>query len=63
VVAEGIENAQTLKLLATLKCDEAQGYFIAKPMPTEDFALWAQQWQPPQEATPAGQDSAFAEIA
>lgn len=63
VVAEGIENAQTLKLLATLKCDEAQGYFIAKPMPTEDFALWAQQWQPPQEPEKAGQDSAFAEIA
>ncbi|MBN8504534.1 MAG: EAL domain-containing protein [Burkholderiales bacterium] len=35
VVAEGIENAETLELLAAWGCDEGQGYHIAKPMPAE----------------------------
>ncbi|WP_290872808.1 EAL domain-containing protein [Aquabacterium sp.] len=47
VVAEGIENAKTLKLLEGLGCDEAQGYFIAKPMPAAMFAEWAEGWMPP----------------
>jgi EAL domain-containing protein (putative c-di-GMP-specific phosphodiesterase class I) len=32
VVAEGIEDAQTLELLRSLGCDYAQGYFIGKAM-------------------------------
>ncbi|MDE2078328.1 MAG: EAL domain-containing protein [Burkholderiales bacterium] len=59
VVAEGIENAQTLKLLGNLNCDEAQGYFIAKPMPCEDFAEWVAQW-PAQSKSPEGAASDFA---
>ena len=59
VVAEGIENAQALKLLGRLNCDEAQGYFIAKPMPCEDFAGWAQHWASTESAK-AGHDSEFA---
>jgi EAL domain-containing protein (putative c-di-GMP-specific phosphodiesterase class I) len=31
VVAEGVEEASTLDTLATLGCDLAQGYFIARP--------------------------------
>ncbi len=52
VVAEGIENAEAWKLLAALSCDEAQGYFIAKPMPSEQFIAWVKQWVPP-DATQA----------
>ncbi len=52
VVAEGIENAEAWKLLAALACDEAQGYFIAKPMPSDQFVGWVKQWRPP-EATQA----------
>jgi len=40
VVAEGIENQKTWDLLAGLNCDFAQGYFIAKPMPANDFIEW-----------------------
>jgi len=40
VVAEGIENEQTLNLLRQLKCDVAQGYFFAKPMPAENILAW-----------------------
>lgn len=33
VVAEGVENPQTLALLRKLGCDHAQGYLIAPPVP------------------------------
>lgn len=33
VVAEGIEDEETLQLLAILGCDSAQGYHIARPAP------------------------------
>lgn len=41
VVAEGVENDTILQQLRQLGCDEAQGYHIAKPMPSQDFAAWA----------------------
>ncbi len=47
VVAEGVENAQAWALLKTLKCDEAQGFFMARPMPEVEFASWVDHWIPP----------------
>jgi EAL domain-containing protein (putative c-di-GMP-specific phosphodiesterase class I) len=44
VVAEGVENAGILDQLQALSCDEAQGYFVSKPMPAADFAAWRQRW-------------------
>ena len=32
VIAEGIEDPETLELLRTMGCDIAQGYYLAKPM-------------------------------
>jgi diguanylate cyclase (GGDEF)-like protein len=40
VVAEGIEDAETLEYLRALGCDFVQGYFIAKPMPFQNFTQW-----------------------
>jgi EAL domain-containing protein (putative c-di-GMP-specific phosphodiesterase class I) len=40
VVAEGIESARVWNLLKDHKCDLAQGYFIAKPMPLADLLKW-----------------------
>ena len=40
VVAEGIEDADTLQKLQQLGCDLAQGYHIARPMPVQDFVRW-----------------------
>ncbi|MCX7620599.1 MAG: EAL domain-containing protein [Acidimicrobiales bacterium] len=35
VVAEGVEDAETLSRLAALGCDRAQGYFLSRPVPAE----------------------------
>lgn len=40
VVAEGVEDEDTLEFLKKLGCDMAQGYFIARPMPE----LAAREW-------------------
>jgi EAL domain-containing protein (putative c-di-GMP-specific phosphodiesterase class I) len=40
VVAEGVENNAALAALRALHCDEAQGYFISRPLPAEEFAGW-----------------------
>jgi EAL domain-containing protein (putative c-di-GMP-specific phosphodiesterase class I) len=39
VVAEGIEDVDTLDLLSDLGCDRAQGYFISRPMPANLLAF------------------------
>lgn len=40
-VAEGAEDAEDLALCRELGVDLIQGYFIAKPMPPEEFLAWA----------------------
>ncbi len=35
VVAEGVEDNETLQLLGQMGCDKAQGYLIGRPMPFE----------------------------
>ncbi len=37
VVAEGVETEEQLRFLMRRKCDEAQGFFIAKPMSPTEF--------------------------
>lgn len=45
VVAEGIEDEATLSHLQFMKCDVAQGYHIARPMPFEDFVGWLENYK------------------
>ena len=40
VVAEGVENAETLGRLADLGCDRAQGYHISRPLTPESLVAW-----------------------
>lgn len=56
VVAEGVENAALLQLLAQLSCDEAQGYHISRPIPADDFVAWRAGWQA-QTAAATGTDT------
>lgn len=44
IVAEGVETAEQMKLLQQLNCEYGQGYFFAKPLPSDAAAtLLAQQ--------------------
>lgn len=40
-VAEGIESFKCLQMLYAYGCDEAQGYFLARPMLQERFLAWS----------------------
>jgi diguanylate cyclase (GGDEF)-like protein len=40
VVAEGVEDDETLERLTALGCDQAQGYLLARPMPATAFLMW-----------------------
>ena len=42
VVAEGVENQQSLDALADLGCDYAQGYHFSRPLPADAFGAWVQ---------------------
>lgn len=44
VVAEGIENGASLHLLKEMHCDMAQGFFIARPMTSAQFAIWLRNY-------------------
>jgi diguanylate cyclase len=39
VVAEGVEDQETLDLLAEMGCDLAQGYYISRPKPADELAF------------------------
>ena len=43
-VAEGVEAAEDWNLLRECGCDLAQGFFIAKPMPANEFPNWVRNW-------------------
>jgi diguanylate cyclase (GGDEF)-like protein len=55
-VAEGIEDHDTWQQLASLCCDSAQGYYLAKPMPAEHFHTWLRHTR-----TPPGQPTSLAQ--
>jgi EAL domain-containing protein (putative c-di-GMP-specific phosphodiesterase class I) len=40
VVAEGVETEGQRRVLQSLRCDELQGYLLAKPMPADGFGQW-----------------------
>ncbi len=40
VVAEGVEDEATLRALAELGCDVAQGYYLSRPLPVAALEAW-----------------------
>lgn len=45
VVAEGVENEETLQHLADLGCDVAQGFLFCEPVSADDLAAWLEQYE------------------
>lgn len=43
-VAEGVETHENWDMLCELKCDIAQGYYIAKPMSAQAYLQWVEDW-------------------
>lgn len=46
VIAEGVENAETLRALIDLNCDGVQGFHFARPMPHKALIEWLDNYQP-----------------
>ena len=46
VVAEGVEDHDALMYLKENGCDQAQGYYFAKPMPAASFLDWLETYEP-----------------
>ncbi|NDP47035.1 MAG: EAL domain-containing protein [Sulfuriferula multivorans] len=44
VVAEGVEDRDDWDMVRRTKCDLAQGFFIARPMPAADLPGWIESW-------------------
>jgi len=40
VVAEGVEDGQTLEMLRSWECDQAQGFFLSRPVDADGLARW-----------------------
>lgn len=54
VVAEGVEDGASYRLLDELGCDIAQGYLIGEPVPGEELIVWLDRPAiGPSEAVPA----------
>jgi EAL domain-containing protein (putative c-di-GMP-specific phosphodiesterase class I) len=45
VVAEGVETVEALNRLTSFGCEYAQGYYIGKPLPPQDFLAWLAHWR------------------
>ena len=43
VVAEGVETEGHLQILREMGCHYAQGYYLSRPLPAEDFAIAAER--------------------
>ena len=45
IIAEGVEDARTWRILVDRGCDFAQGYFMGRPMPAVEFEEWLKNWR------------------
>jgi len=54
VVAEGVETPQQYEILRNFNCNEAQGYLFSKPMQSDEFRQWLNEFSMPQMLKVAG---------
>ncbi|MGO9819398.1 MAG: putative bifunctional diguanylate cyclase/phosphodiesterase [Solirubrobacteraceae bacterium] len=65
VIAEGVEDAATLRELAHLGCDLAQGYHVSRPLAADAFDQWLKLSNPryvPAESAPAPASNGVAHV-
>jgi diguanylate cyclase (GGDEF)-like protein len=53
VVAEGVEDERTWRLLHAAGCHAAQGWFHARPMPAADLTSWLARYRPVRPGRPS----------
>jgi len=46
VIAEGVETAEHVALLAKMGCSHLQGYLFSRPLPAEDIPTWITRFRP-----------------
>ncbi len=51
-LAEGVESAAELAMLAQLGCDHVQGFVVARPMPFDETMAWLERQKAKRKATP-----------
>ncbi|MBQ1036425.1 bifunctional diguanylate cyclase/phosphodiesterase [Micromonospora sp. C81] len=56
VVAEGVEDERTWRMLHAAGCDAAQGWFYARPMPAEELVTWLARYRPVRPSGPPQSD-------
>ncbi|HEX3995306.1 MAG TPA: EAL domain-containing protein [Acetobacteraceae bacterium] len=49
-VAEGVENQEMWDRLRALGVQEAQGFFIARPLPAAAVSVWLEAWRAKRDA-------------
>ncbi|MGA8204265.1 MAG: EAL domain-containing protein [Woeseiaceae bacterium] len=60
VVAEGVEDEPTLRRVAEIGCQQAQGYHMSTPLAAQDFLAWLRGYEPKPVAERRGGGRAFA---
>ena len=60
VVAEGVEDVAALRRVAEIGCQQAQGYYLSKPLPAPEFLAWLRGYEPKPVAERRSQGRAFA---
>ncbi|WP_406082338.1 EAL domain-containing protein [Micromonospora zamorensis] len=56
VVAEGVEDERTWRMLHAAGCDAAQGWFYARPMPAQELVTWLARYRPVRPSAPPQSD-------
>jgi diguanylate cyclase (GGDEF)-like protein len=59
VVAEGVEDEETIRQLANAGCEEAQGFYLSRPIAADQLLEWLENWQPVLYAERRSTDRAF----
>jgi len=62
VCAEGVESEAVFEALRELKCDDAQGYYVSKPLPAERVVPFLEEWRSKCRAQKQNPASKFANL-